>query len=87
MARAEGVRWFDFVWVERETAIRLQHGEKKSASWTPESMTSFKMEFGGNLLLMPSQMVKIYNPLLRLLVKAARSTAFSTMVPKLRIAK
>ena len=65
IAKDDGIRWFDLVSVDRETVIRLRAGEKPSEQLLPDSTSVFKLSFGGEVLFLPHQLIKVYSPLVR----------------------
>jgi lipid II:glycine glycyltransferase (peptidoglycan interpeptide bridge formation enzyme) len=66
-AKQHGYRWYDFVWVDREAAIRYQKGERPSATWQPDGMSFAKLGWGAEALVLPLPRSRFYHPVLHTL--------------------
>ncbi len=68
-AKANGYRYYDFEGIDLQAAQAVVRGERppESVAQTP---TSYKLGFGGNVEIYPDAYAYIYNPLLRMGVKA-----------------
>ena len=67
-AKSSGFRYFDIVQIHLAHAKAILRGER-IPSTKEYGMTFFKTSFGGQVILLPEALCKIYNPLLRLVVK------------------
>ena len=67
-AKSSGFRYFDIVQIHLAHAKAILCGER-IPSTKEYGMTFFKTSFGGQVILLPEALCKIYNPLLRLVVK------------------
>jgi peptidoglycan pentaglycine glycine transferase (the first glycine) len=63
-ARANGYRYYDLEGIDAETARRVARGEVEVGA-QPQSVTSFKLGFGGRVVLSPGNYDYVFNPLLR----------------------
>lgn len=61
-ARDSGFEWYDFDGIEREVAEALVAGEDPEAL---ESVTRFKLGFGGQVVLLPTSLTLVPNAVLR----------------------
>jgi lipid II:glycine glycyltransferase (peptidoglycan interpeptide bridge formation enzyme) len=62
-ARSEGYRFFDLMGVERSAAEAMLAGEGRPSQLP--TYDSFKLGFGGELIVLPEAYDHIYNPILR----------------------
>lgn len=62
-AKRNGFAWYDFVWVDREVAIRYRNGERPSSTWCPDGMSFAKLGWGGQALVLPLPRSRFYHPL------------------------
>jgi peptidoglycan pentaglycine glycine transferase (the first glycine) len=62
-ARQNGYRFFDFVEIDPEEARRMASGEMDGDSF--ETVTSFKLGFGGQCQLLPGAYCYVFNPVWR----------------------
>jgi lipid II:glycine glycyltransferase (peptidoglycan interpeptide bridge formation enzyme) len=67
-AKGNGYRYFDIVQIDAGHAKSILRGEPIPAT-KEYGMTFFKTSFGGQVTLLPEPLCKIYNPVLRFLVK------------------
>jgi lipid II:glycine glycyltransferase (peptidoglycan interpeptide bridge formation enzyme) len=63
-AKENGYDWYDFVWVDREVAIRYRNGERPSPRWQPDGMSFAKLGWGGEALVLPLPRSRFYHPIL-----------------------
>jgi len=67
-SKQNGYRFFDFVWIDLESANKLLRGETLRTDNT-NGMSFFKIGFGGQVILLPEQYLKFYNRLVQLLFR------------------
>ena len=67
-SKQNGYRYFDFVWIDLESANKLHRGEAIQPDNT-NGMSFFKIGFGGQVILLPEQYLKFYNRLVQLLFR------------------
>ncbi len=63
-AKEQGYRYYDFEGIEPSAAIAIRNGEPMPKS-LKQTVTSFKLGFGGQAVLFPAAYDYLYNPLLR----------------------
>ena len=63
-AKSQGYRFYNFEGVDRTAAEVLLRGEPLPDSLN-QSVTRFKVGFGGQVKLLPGVYLSVYNPLLR----------------------
>jgi lipid II:glycine glycyltransferase (peptidoglycan interpeptide bridge formation enzyme) len=73
-AKAQGYHYYDFEGIDPRAARAIVHGEPCPDSLT-QSVTSFKLGFGGQVTLFPGAYNYVYNPFLR--------WAYNTVFPKI----
>jgi peptidoglycan pentaglycine glycine transferase (the first glycine) len=73
-ARAQGYRYYDLEGIDPQIARGVACGEVEVGS-LPQSVTSFKLGFGGRVVLSPGNYDYVFNPLLR--------QAYTTISPRL----
>lgn len=79
-AKAQGYRYYDFEGIDPAAAQALLRGEAPDLA--AQTVTSFKLGFGGRVALFPEVYAYVYNPILRWACRAALPTV--SQLPLLR---
>ena len=66
-ARQNGYRFFDFVGIDPGEAKSMANGNREGAG--SDSVTSYKLGFGGESKLLPGAYYYVFNPLCRMLLR------------------
>jgi lipid II:glycine glycyltransferase (peptidoglycan interpeptide bridge formation enzyme) len=77
-AKSEGYRFFDLMGVQRSAAEAMLAGEGKPSNML--TAESFKLAFGGDLVLLPQGYDHIYNPVVRFTYRSIPRKAFPSVM-------